>query len=45
MEKIRFHIVLKAFDGFWPLIHIQTTKNGSLKAALLWWKWKAEGYG
>jgi hypothetical protein len=37
-----FHIVLKVFDWFRPLIHLQTTKNGSLNAALPWCKRKAE---
>jgi len=33
-------IVLKVFNGFRPLIHLHTTKNGSLKAARPWCKRK-----
>jgi hypothetical protein len=32
------HIVLKVFDGLRPLIHLLTTKTGSLNVALLWCK-------
>ena len=35
-------IVLKVFGVFRPLIHLQTTKNGSLNTALPWCKWKVE---
>ena len=35
-------IVLKVFDGFLPLVHLQTTKNGSLNASRPWCKRKAE---
>jgi hypothetical protein len=38
------HIMLKVFDGFLPLIHLQPTKIRSLHAVLLWCHGKGTGH-
>jgi hypothetical protein len=37
-----FYIVLKVYDGFLPVIHLQPTEIVSLHPALLWCMWNAE---